>query len=168
MTAYFAYGHNMANAALLDRPGVRSLGAAAAVDHRLRFGRASIRWRAGAADVVPAPGRTVWGELVEVDDDALAFLDTKEGVDQGWYRRATVPVTTGGEALTYTVVEPAEVEQVPRAEYLQGMVAAARALGFPRSYRDFLDGLLAEVRGGAEPGRFRAGDERTGDRDEQH
>ncbi|MGY1709191.1 gamma-glutamylcyclotransferase family protein [Geodermatophilus sp. SYSU D00758] len=155
---YLAYGSNMADPALRGLPGVCSLGAAAVPGHRLRFGRASLRWQAGAADVVPAAGCTVWGELLEVDEAALTFLDAKEGVAQGWYRRAVVPVRAGtgaGEALTYVVVEPARVEQVPRPDYLQRMVTAARELGLPAGYQVFLRGLLAEVRAGTAPGRFR-------------
>jgi hypothetical protein len=98
----------------------------------------------------------VWGELLEVDDDALAVLDTKEGVALGWYRRAEVEVRDVGPALTYTVVEPAHPELAPRTDYLQAMVDAARALGFPPGYQQFLEGLLREVADSPEPGRFRA------------
>ena len=152
---YFGYGSNLRNPALLALPGVRSLGAAALDGYRLRFGRASIRWQAGAADVVPAPGHTVWGELLAVDDEALAWLDGKEGVDRGYYQRASVLLRDGTPAVTYTVVEPAAVEQVPRADYLQHMVDAARALGTPPGWQDFLTGLQDEAAANPEPGTFR-------------
>jgi gamma-glutamylcyclotransferase (GGCT)/AIG2-like uncharacterized protein YtfP len=155
-TRYFGYGSNMANPVLLALPGVRSLGAAAVDGYRLRFGRDSVRWRAGAADVVPAPGCTVWGELLEVDDAALAVLDAKEGVELGWYRRAEVEVRDVGPALTYTVVEPADPELAPREDYLAGMLAAARALGFPAGYRQFLEDLAVEAAVHPLPGQFRA------------
>jgi gamma-glutamylcyclotransferase len=155
VTRYFGYGSNMANPVLLALPGVRSLGAAAVDGYRLRFGRDSVRWRAGAADVVPAPGCTVWGELLEVDDEALAVLDTKEGVELGWYRRAEVEVRDVGPALTYTVVQPADPELAPRADYLAGMAAAARTLGFPAGYQQFLADLATEAAEHPEPGRFR-------------
>ena len=153
---YFGYGSNMANPVLLALPGVRSLGAAAVDGYRLRFGRDSVRWRAGAADVVPAPGCTVWGELLEVDDEALAVLDTKEGVALGWYRRAEVEVRDVGAALTYTVVQPADPELAPRADYLAGMAAAARTLGFPAGYQQFLADLATVAAELPEPGGVRA------------
>jgi len=156
VTHYFGYGSNMANPVLLAHPGIRSLGAAAVDGYRLRFGRDSVRWGAGAADVVPASGHTVWGELLEVDDDGLAVLDTKEGVPLGWYRRAQVPVRDVGPALTYTVVEPADPELAPREDYLAGMIAAARTLGFPAGYQQFLADLAVEAAAHPLPGRFRA------------
>jgi hypothetical protein len=97
----------------------------------------------------------VWGELVAVDDAALAWLDAKEGVDRGYYRRAEVLVRGGTPAVTYTVVEPAAVEQVPRVDYLQHMMDAAWALGTPPDWQDFLAGLREEAAAHPEPARFR-------------
>ncbi|HUA75266.1 MAG TPA: gamma-glutamylcyclotransferase family protein [Solirubrobacteraceae bacterium] len=61
---YFAYGRNM-SAAAIDAacPGNRFLGPAELRDHRLAFTRRSLRTGTGVADVLAAPGHSVWGAL---------------------------------------------------------------------------------------------------------
>jgi gamma-glutamylcyclotransferase len=136
---YFAYGANMA-AGIMGAfcPGHRLLGTAELPAHRLAFSRRSVRTGTGVADVVPADGRSVWGVLYELDRDGLDALDRKEG--NGWaYGRARVAVRPNGDepsvtAVTYRVCrrEPAEV--TPSAQYLEGLIAAARDRGLPTAY----------------------------------
>jgi hypothetical protein len=54
------------------------LGAARLADHRLAFTRRSVKTGTGVADIVPAPGETVWGALYELGDGELAAIDRKE------------------------------------------------------------------------------------------
>ena len=75
---------------------------------RLLFLRRSVRWQAGAADVVEEDGAATWGALYEVSAADLDALDAKEYAAQGGYQRRTVEVETqDGErhkAITYEVV----------------------------------------------------------------
>jgi len=136
---YFAYGANMAEGVMgAFCPGHRVLGTAELRDHRLAFSRRSVRTGSGVADVVPANGRSVWGVLYELDDDGLAALDRKEG--NGWaYERAQVAVRTAAyeravTAVTYRVCKPEASEVTPSQQYVEELVAAARARGLPAAY----------------------------------
>jgi gamma-glutamylcyclotransferase len=136
---YFAYGSNMAPDVVARLcPRHRYLGPARLDDHRLAFTRRSVRTGTGVADVVPAPGHTVWGALYEIGDDELAAIDRKEGYDWA-YTRVTLPVRPAGDgperpAVVYTVAakEPAEVP--PSRQYLDRIIAAARERGLPVEY----------------------------------
>jgi cation transport regulator ChaC len=138
---YFAYGSNMAESVMAEKcPRHRLIGVARLPGHRLMFNRRSIRTGTGVADVVPAAGEEVWGVLYELADDDLAALDQKEGHDWA-YLREPLEVECDGtpsRAITYVVrdKEPAEVE--PSREYFEGIVAAARERGLPRTYVDAL------------------------------
>jgi AIG2-like family len=137
--AYFAYGANMAEGVMAAFcPGHRFLGAAELPDHRLAFTRRSIRTGTGVADVVPVPGRSAWGVLYELADGDVDALDRKEG--NGWaYERVPVDVRLAGAgaavpSLTYRVCEPERDEVIPSAQYLDGLIEAARARGLPATY----------------------------------
>jgi len=135
-TLYFAYGSNMSSAQLAawDTPH-RALGPAELPDHRLAFLRRSIRWRAGAADIVQAEGESVWGVLWELPFGA-AELDVKESAGTG-YRRRPVKVFLDGspvEAMAYEVIEKAPTELRPRREYVQLMIDGAREHGLPKAW----------------------------------
>jgi gamma-glutamylcyclotransferase len=116
-------------------PSHRALGPAELPDHRLAFLRRSIRWGAGVVDVVPAPGRSVWGVLYELPL-GLDELDAKEGA--GWaYRRSEVEVRLDGSTLTaaaYEVMEKEPAEVPPRPDYVELLVTGAREHGLPEHY----------------------------------
>ena len=116
-------------------PSHRVLGPAELPDHRLAFRRRSIRWGAGVVDLVPAPGRSVWGVVYELPL-GLGELDTKEGA--GWaYRRREVDVRLDDStigAVAYEVLEKEPAEVPPRADYVQLLVTGAREHGLPDSY----------------------------------
>jgi hypothetical protein len=135
-TLYFAYGSNMSSSQLRawDTPH-RALGAAELPDHRLAFLRRSVRWKAGAADIVPTEGESVWGVLWELPFGA-AELDVKESAGVG-YRRRSVEVVHEGEpvtAMAYEVIDKAPREVRPRPEYVQLMVDGAREHGLPDAW----------------------------------
>ena len=134
---YFAYGRNMgARAMELACPGHRFLGAAELPDHRLAFTRRSLRTGMGVADVVPAPGTSVWGALYTLDGAHLAAIDEKEG--NGWaYERRAVRVIAAGEqleAFAYAVIAPDAEHVQPSREYLQALLDGARERGLPEDY----------------------------------
>lgn len=137
--AYFAYGANMAEDVMgAFCPGHRVLGTAELTGHRLAFSRRSVRTGTGVADLMPAAGHSVWGVLYELGAGAIEALDHKEG--NGWaYEHAQVAVRAHGHepavtAVTYRVCKPEPAEVPPSAEYLEGLIAAARARGLPARY----------------------------------
>jgi gamma-glutamylcyclotransferase len=133
---YFAYGSNMASdeiAGWCPRP--RALGPAELPDHRLAFLRRSIRWDGGAADIVSAPGESVWGVLWELPL-GIGELDAKEGAGKA-YRRREVEVLVDGRsasALAYEVMRKEAGEVPPRREYIDAMLAGAREHGLPEAW----------------------------------
>ena len=116
-------------------PSHRVLGPAELPDHRLAFLRRSIRWGAGVVDIVPAPGRSVWGVLYELPLGP-GELDAKEGAGFA-YRRREVEVVRGGSqfaALAYEVIEKEPAEVRPRPDYVELLVTGARENGLPAEY----------------------------------
>ena len=117
-------------------PGHRFLGAAELPDHRLAFTRRSLRTGTGVADVLAAPGASVWGALYSLEDAHLAAIDEKEG--NGWaYERRAVRVVAGEgefEVFTYAVIAPDAEHVQPSREYLQALVEGARERGLPDDY----------------------------------
>ncbi|HTA36225.1 MAG TPA: gamma-glutamylcyclotransferase family protein [Solirubrobacteraceae bacterium] len=140
---YFAYASNM-DAAVMERacPGHRVLGVAELRNRRLAFTRRSKRTGTGVADIVAAPGESVWGVLYEIDDSGLAAIDEKEG--NGWaYRREALDVllrdgSVEHTAHAYAVIARDDAHVPPSAEYLGLIRTAARARGLPQSYIDAL------------------------------
>src|SRR5947209_4111761 len=105
---YFAYGSNMAPAIMAAWCARhRVLGPALLDGFRLAFLRRSLRWEAGAADVVEDGAAHVWGVLYQLEAADLAVLDAKEFTHRGGYRRRGVAVRPGGDgaapvaAVTY-------------------------------------------------------------------
>jgi len=93
----------------------RALGPAELPDHRVAFLRRSIRWQAGAADIVAAPGESVWGVLWELPFGP-GELDAKEAAGDA-YRRRPVAVRLDGATVTamaYEVIEKEPLEVPPR------------------------------------------------------
>jgi hypothetical protein len=135
-TLYFAYGSNMSSRQIAGWcPVPVALGPAELPDHRLAFLRRSIRWQGGAADIVPAPGESVWGVLWELPL-GLGELDAKEAAGEAYGRRTAEVLLDGRarEAVVYEVIrkEPAEVP--PRREYIDEMLAGAREHGLPETW----------------------------------
>ena len=148
---YFAYASNMAPEVITRLcPRARYLGVARLTDHRLAFTRRSVRTGTGVADIVPAPGETVWGALYELDGSELAAIDRKEGLGWAYTRLAvTVRLITGGPeraAVTYVVARREPTEVAPSREYLGQVIAAARERGLPRQYVVQLEGITINDR----------------------
>jgi gamma-glutamylcyclotransferase (GGCT)/AIG2-like uncharacterized protein YtfP len=147
LTKYFAYGSNMTlSEPPPPRGTARVVGKAKLSDHRLAFTRDSCTWKAGAADVIPAEGMSVWGVLYEVDDDCLTWLDEKEGAGTA-YDRAFVEVTADGQAhqaVTYLVRSKNLPELAPSPKYLEKLVEGADASGLDKHYLAFLEALRGE------------------------
>ena len=145
MPLYFDYGSNMASGRLADR-GIpfRVLGRARLDGYRLALTRRSVRTGTGVADIVVDPGSSVWGVLYELDDDAVAELDRKEGLPWAYSRRPVEvhPNGSGAEAaFTYVVSRREDDEVAPSSEYLESILDGAREHRLPAGYVASLESL---------------------------
>jgi gamma-glutamylcyclotransferase len=112
---------------------------------RLLFLRRSVRWKAGAADVVEEAGAATWGALYELSAADLRALDDKEFAAQGGYRRRSVEVATPDgarhAAVTYEVVHKEPRELAPKPEYVEILIRGARERGLPAEWIEVLKEL---------------------------
>jgi gamma-glutamylcyclotransferase (GGCT)/AIG2-like uncharacterized protein YtfP len=126
-------------------PEHRFIGPARLDGFRLLFLRRSIRWKAGAADVVPDEGAATWGALYELSQDDLDALDTKEYAANAGYQRREVTVETQDgtrhTATTYEVVNKEPRELAPRPEYLELLIKGATERGLPGDWMSVLKEL---------------------------
>src|SRR3954454_12856104 len=113
----------------------RALGAAELLDHRIAFRRRSIRWQGGAADIVLAPGESVWGVLWELPL-GLGELDAKEAAGNAYRRRSAEVLLDGGprQAAVYEVISKEPEELSPPREYIDAMLTGAREHGLPKDW----------------------------------
>jgi gamma-glutamylcyclotransferase (GGCT)/AIG2-like uncharacterized protein YtfP len=126
-------------------PEHRLLGPARLDGFRLLFLRRSIRWKAGAADVVPEEGAATWGALYELNQEDLNALDTKEYTANAGYQRREVEVETqdgtSHKATTYEVVNKEPKELAPKHEYLELLIKGATQRGLPLEWITLLKEL---------------------------
>jgi gamma-glutamylcyclotransferase (GGCT)/AIG2-like uncharacterized protein YtfP len=140
---YFGYGSNMSSKIMRTwcGDGFRLVGVASLADHRLAFNRKSIRWGAGAADVVPAAGQTVWGAVYELGNACLDAMDEKEALGVAYERMdCTVTLLDGAQlnVMTYTVIDKHEPELRPGPAYLETILEGAEENGLPADYQQAL------------------------------
>ncbi|HUN48934.1 MAG TPA: gamma-glutamylcyclotransferase family protein [Stellaceae bacterium] len=122
----FAYGANMIAADMAARcPAAREIGTVI-----LPGWRFAIMGR-GYATILPEAGAAVHGVLWWITPDCERILDQFENVAGGLYHRETLTVAAA-PALVYLGNGPATGR--PRAGYLEPIVAAAEARGFPPAY----------------------------------
>jgi gamma-glutamylcyclotransferase len=123
----------------------RFLGPARLDGFRLLFLRRSIRWKAGAADIVPEEGATTWGALYELTTTDLDALDAKEYTANAGYQRREVEVQTQDgkrhKAITYEVVNKEPHELAPKPEYLELLIRGATERGLPEDWLSVLKEL---------------------------
>ena len=123
---YFAYGANMIAADMARRcPEAREIGPVVLPGWRLVIGRK------GYATIVEEPGARVMGVLWSLTPQCERTLDEFEEIDSGLFRRETIDVE-GVPALVYIAADPAPGP--PRVAYLNAVIAAAEARGFPAEY----------------------------------
>lgn len=139
MPLYFAYGANMDVAAMAARcPRSRPVGLARLARHRF------IVMEQGWASVLRDPRTHVHGLLWDLALADTPALDRYEEVGSGLYRKAILPVfrQPAGAVQAMVYVGCAEREGPPRPGYLEGVIAAARALGLPAPYISYLESRL--------------------------
>ncbi len=139
----FAYGSNLASGEVAD--GARFAGTALLPDHRLALTRRSIRWGGGVVDVIPAPGKHVWGAAYDPPPDALEQLDLKEGAGFA-YRRVGVRVSLHREmleAMAYEVIDKDWKAPPATPEYTEVVLRGARERGLPEEWLVTLRAVLS-------------------------
>jgi gamma-glutamylcyclotransferase (GGCT)/AIG2-like uncharacterized protein YtfP len=134
MTLHFAYGSNMSRALMRPRcPSAREVGVATLDGFRF------IVTADGYASVVRAPGGCVHGLVWRLAPGDRVALDAYEAVAQGLYRAVTLPVRIGARrAAALVYVGRSRAPGLPRAGYLEIVLAAARELGLPAAHVDAL------------------------------
>jgi len=137
---HFAYGSNMHRAIMRRHaPDASPIGAAVLTDHRF------IITADGYASVERALGQIVRGVLWRITPRDRVTLDGWENVAGKLYRAETLPVRHAGRlrlALVY-IARP-RLEGLPKAGYMEIVVAAAREWKFPEPYIAGLERWLPE------------------------
>jgi hypothetical protein len=124
---YAAYGSNMCRDQMAVRcPAARPVGTATLAGWRFRINRD------GFATLVADPASRAHVLVWELDATDEANLDVYEEVATGMYRKSAIEVPSQGEALIYLAADAAIGR--PQPGYLERIVAAADAAGFPPSY----------------------------------
>ena len=139
MPLYFAYGSNMDEAALRTRcPRARRLGFGRLARHRFALmssGYATVRRDANAE---------VHGVLYDLALSDIPPLDLYEDVDNGLYVKVQKRVRRGegrsSLALVYLGID--ERDGPPQPNYMEAVVAAARAAALPDDYIASLERFL--------------------------
>jgi gamma-glutamylcyclotransferase (GGCT)/AIG2-like uncharacterized protein YtfP len=142
MPLYFAYGSNMDRAAMQMRcPKSRPLGRARLAGHRF------VIMGSGYASVRRDPQRSVHGVLYDLAFADMPALDRYEDVGRGLYRKITQPVLreAGGPTRAIVYVGASAQEGLPQGEYLDRIIAAARAWALPETYIASLRSLTGSV-----------------------
>ena len=140
MIRYFAYGSDLHRDSIADwcrkadRPLPRREDVRPAVlsHHRICFPVHEDFWGGGIADIVPAPGKSVSGALMELSSHGLETLERMAGRSRA--QRTIVRVTpyAGGppvEAITYRIGQPDVRYIPPSARYLDRLMKGAAEIG---------------------------------------
>ena len=174
-TLYFGYGINLNNADWshwCSKKGYtetsfdasfRKVANACLADYRPGFTVRSPSRNCGVLDIVPAPGCVTPGVLFQVNEDAVAKLDRKEGTP-GFYRRLNIVVQTADgfkEAFTYQVVSPKGDYIPPSEEYARIVSEGLKTNGLDDEHIRFASSWKEMT---ARPKVFVYGTLRTGER----
>jgi hypothetical protein len=136
---YFAYGANIIAADMAHRcPAAREIGMAVLPGWRFVVGRR------GYGTIVPDQAARVVGVLWSLTPACERTLDAFEEIDGGLFRRDNI-LLAGEPVLVYLALDPTPGR--PRAGYLEPVIAAAVARGFPEDYVAVLRGWLSRASG---------------------
>lgn len=138
---YFAYGANMNSDQINQRaPGAKVVGVAALDGYDLAFFGRSERWDGGLENAVRQPGATLWGVVYELSGPAFDRLDAWQGVrldGTGDYFHSSADLRAiDGRTIAALMYRKSSLGDAvtPSAEYLDHIVAGARAHGLPADY----------------------------------
>jgi len=138
MPLYFAYGSNISVEAMARRcPRSKAIGVA-----RLERRRLAVM-REGWLTAVRDPRSAVHGVLWDLALSDAPALDRYEGLAEGLYAKVAQPVVASGGAKRALVYFGANAGPgIPRADYMAGIVAAARAWPLPAEGIAALEAIL--------------------------
>ncbi len=137
---YFGYGSNMDPRTFLGRRRMRPHEARVArLDaYELRFDLPIGHGERAVANVVPVPGREVWGVAYRIDVPEAARLDRTEGVHRGAYLRRPVALVPEGDGAPFDAFTYHSTRSVagrkPSRRYLGLLLTGARHHGLPEEY----------------------------------
>ncbi len=139
MPLCFSYGANMDADAMARRcPRSKALGPARLERHRLAA------MREGWLTVTREPRSAVYGVLWDVALADVAALDRYEGVASGLYAKLTQPVVTKqGPRRAIVYVGANSGPGGVRADYIAGVIAAARSWPLPAEAIEALERIAA-------------------------
>jgi hypothetical protein len=140
MIRYFAYGSDLHRDSIADwcrhadRPLPRrdELRPAVLTHHRICFPTHEAFWRGGVADIVPQPGKSVSGALMQISHHGLETLERMAGRSRSQRTLVRVTPYAGGppvEAITFRIGLPDLRHVPPSARYLERLTAAAAEIG---------------------------------------
>ena len=104
-------------------------------NYELRFNK-KIRGGTAGANIQPSPGKTVYGVLYKIDENAFRSLDRYEGVPEH-YRRIEVQVTPdGGQPVPAQIYIASKIEKGlrPSPHYLAAILEGAGEHSVPADY----------------------------------
>jgi len=140
---YFAYGSNMDSRQMRVRcRGAYFVGVARLRDFEFRINRR------GVATIVQRDRSDVYGVLWKISQPDERSLDAYEGVLYGTYEKRFVEVETGPHNLVRALAYVARDSSrgVPRPDYLERIVTAAKEHQLPARYVETLDRWERQVR----------------------
>ena len=142
MPVYFAYGSNMDRDAMAQRcPRSSVIGTGRLARHRFAL------MPEGYGNVVRDPRRAVHGVLWDLALSDVRGLDAYEEVGRGLYRKVIQPIVKDGGGSAQALIYVGRGEGgTARDGYMDGVVAAARAWGFPPVYIAELKALAPNLR----------------------
>jgi len=132
MKHYFAYGSNMWDEQMATRcPDSKKIGVARLVGYRW------IITTRGYASVVESQNDEVEGVMFEILDSDEQALDHFEGVADGVYRKAELPLLRGGnQELALVYIDPITDEGSPLKEYVGRINAGLADANLSAAYVD--------------------------------
>uniref|UniRef100_A0A0K8UFE0 gamma-glutamylcyclotransferase n=1 Tax=Bactrocera latifrons TaxID=174628 RepID=A0A0K8UFE0_BACLA len=153
---YFGYGSNMLTKRIhIQNPTAVKIGMGILKDYRLDFNTYTERWGGAPATIVPTPGAYVYGTLWEISLSNLDDIDDQEGVHEGIYYAASLPVmlsnNTVATARAYLLADQPKkplndfsdddkvpLNRQPSKTYLQCLVKGAEETGIVPWYVEWL------------------------------
>lgn len=122
-------------------PGAEPCGVACLPDHALLVNTD------GFATPLPSSGREVWGMVWRLTEKDLHRLDVREGVGDGLFQRACLPVYTldGASIEAWLHISANTTPGRPWPGYLNRICSAAGEWGLPASYLDMLQQMREQV-----------------------
>jgi gamma-glutamylcyclotransferase (GGCT)/AIG2-like uncharacterized protein YtfP len=130
MKSYFAYGSNLWEKQMKQRcPESRKL--CRATLHGYRW----IITTRGYASVVECKGESVEGVIYQLSESDEAELDRFEGVSNGFYQKAELPIGSGSwEIIALVYIDPITEEGHPHQEYIARINSGLADAELPESY----------------------------------